>query len=214
MADVTIYGAPFSTYVRTARMACMEKGVDYDLEVVDIGADAYRAIHPFGKMPGFRHGDVQLYETPAICFYIDTAFDGPALQPSDTPAMARMIQWISATCDYGYQSIVREVVIPRFVLPMRGETPDEAAIEAALPRVETFLNAADEALAQSDYLAGDDLSIADLMLVPCLFYFSATPEGKALMPKYEHLGAWMERMMARPSFAATMPPAPDQEAAE
>lgn len=214
MADVTIYGAPFSTYVRTARMACMEKGVDYDLEVVDIGTDAYRAIHPFGKMPGFRHGDVQLYETPAICFYIDTAFDGPALQPSDTLAMAHMIQWISATCDYGYQAIVREVVIPRFVLPMRGLTPDEEAIKAALPRVENFLTVADATLKESDHLAGEALSIADLMLVPCLFYLSATPEGKALMPNYGGVGAWIERMAARPSFAATMPPAPDQQAAE
>ena len=36
MADVKIYGAPQSTYVRTARMICEEKGIDYDLEVVDI----------------------------------------------------------------------------------------------------------------------------------------------------------------------------------
>lgn len=214
MADVTIYGAPQSTYVRTARMACEEKGVDYDLEVVDIAADDYRAIHPFAKMPGFRHGDVQLYETPAIGFYIDTTFDGPALQPSDTLGMARMIQWISATCDYGYQALIREVVIPRVLLPMRGQTPDEDAIKAALPRVETFLKTADAQLKESGYLAGDKLSIADLMLVPCVFYLSMLPEGKALLPKYGAVGAWLERMMARPSFAATMPPAPEQEAAE
>lgn len=214
IANVKIYGAPQSTYVRTARMICEEKGIDYDLEVVDIAADDYRAIHPFGKMPGFRHGDVQLYETPAIGFYLDTTFDGPALQPSDTLGMARMIQWISATCDYGYQALIRELVIPRFVLPMRGETPDEEAIKAALPRVETFLKVADATLAKSNYLAGDALSLADLLLVPCAFYLSMLPEGKELLPKYRHVGAWLERMMARPSFAATMPPAPNQEAAE
>lgn len=214
MADVKIYGAPQSTYVRTARMICEEKGIDYDLEVVDISGEDYKAIHPFSKMPGFRHGDVQLYETPAIGFYLDTTFDGPALQPSDTLGRARMIQWISSICDYGYQALIREVVIPRFVLPMRGETPDEAAIKAALPRVENFLKTADAQLAKTDYLAGDALSLADLLLVPCVFYLSMTPEGKDLMPKYKGVSAWLERMMARPSFAATMPPAPEQEAAE
>lgn len=214
MADVTIYGFPQSTYVRTARMVCEEKGVAYDLEPIEFGSEAHLAVQPFGKMPGFRHGDVQLYETPAICFYVDTTFDGPALQPSDTLTMARMIQWISATCDYGYQALIRELVIPRVVLPTRGETPDEEAIKAALPRVENFLKVADATLSKSDYLAGDALSIADLMLVPCVFYLSMTPEGKPMLPNHKGVSAWLERMMARPSFAATMPPAPNREAAE
>lgn len=214
MAEVKIYGLPMSTYVRTARMVCEEKGIDYDLEPVDLAAEDYRAIHPFAKMPGFRHGDVELYETTAIGVYLDETFKGPKLQPKDAADKARMFQWISATCDYGYQSIVRELVIPRVLLPMRGETPDEDAIKAALPRVENFLKTADATLAKSDYLVGDALTLADLMLVPCAFYLSMLPEGKALLPKYKNVGAWLERMMARPSFGATMPPAPNQEAAE
>jgi glutathione S-transferase len=215
MADVKIYGFPQSTYVRTARMACEEKGVAYDLEPIELGSAAHLALQPFGKMPGFRHGDVTLYETAAICFYIDATFDGPALQPSDTATMARMIQWISATNDYGYQAIIRELVIPRVVLPMRGLTPDEAAIKAALPKIERFLEVADATLKKSDYLAGKALTIADLMLVPCVFYLSMMPEGKPMLPKYKGVSAWFKRMSERPSFAATMPPPPPkQEAAE
>jgi len=215
MAEVKIYGAPQSTYLRTARMVCEEKGIDYDLEVVDISADAYRAIHPFGKMPGFRHGKVELYETTAIAVYLDETFKGPKLQPKSVVDKARMFQWISSTCDYGYQALIRELVIPRVVLPMRGLTPDEDAIKAALPRVETFLKTAEATLSKSDYLVGDTLTLADLMLVPCVFYLSMMPEGKPMMPKYKGVSAWLERMMARPSFAATMPPPPPkQQAAE
>jgi len=214
MSDVTIYGSPHSTYVRTARMICEEKGASYDLQEVDLGSKDYAAIHPFGKMPGFRHGEVTLYETAAIGAYVDETFDGPALRPDDTLARARMVQWISATCDYAYQALIRELVIPRFVLPMRGETPDEDAIEAALPKIERFLAAAEATLAKSDYLAGDALSLADLMLAPCVFYVSMTPEGKAMLPRYKAVTAWLERIAARPSFAATMPPRPEQEAAE
>jgi len=214
MAEVKIFGFPQSTYVRTARMICEEKGVAYDLDPIEFGSEAHLAVHPFGKMPGFRHGELTLYETAAIGAYVDECFDGPALRPRDAAERAHMVQWISATNDYGYQALIRGLVIPRFVLPSRGETLDEAAIKENIPAVERFLGVADTALQANDYLAGDSLSIADLMLVPCVFYVSMTPEGKALMPKYEGVTAWLERVMARPSFGATMPPAPEQEAAE
>jgi glutathione S-transferase len=213
MADVTIHGFPQSTFVRTARMVCEEKGVEYDVEPLEFGSAAHLALHPFAKIPAFSHGDVTLYETLAIAVYVDMAFDGPALQPKDAATKAGMVQWLSAFNDYGYDALIRGLVIPRLVQPSRGEEPDEAAIKATLPRIERFLEVADEALAKSDFLAGDALSFADLMLVPCVFYLSLTPEGEALLAKYGAVAAWLERMMARPSFAATMPPPPKQEAA-
>ena len=90
MADIIIYGAAMSTYVRTARMACEEKGVVYDLLEVDHLSDEYREVHPFAKMPAMRHGDFVLYETDAIARYVDEAFEGPPLQPADVRARARM----------------------------------------------------------------------------------------------------------------------------
>ena len=46
MAEVTIIGFPQSTYVRTVRMACEEKGVSYELEGRDFGSEELKAIHP------------------------------------------------------------------------------------------------------------------------------------------------------------------------
>ena len=54
-------------------------------------------------------------------------------------------------------------------------------------------------------MAGEALSIADLMLAPQLAYVAATPEGRDLL-KGTALGAWLERMSARPSMLATLPP--------
>ena len=36
MSEVTVYGAPYSTYVRAVRLALEEKGVPYDLVEVGI----------------------------------------------------------------------------------------------------------------------------------------------------------------------------------
>ena len=78
MSDITLYGFPPSSYTWTARMVAEEKGISHDLEPIEFGSDALKALHPFGKIPIMTHGDLTLYETAAICRYIDEAFDGPA----------------------------------------------------------------------------------------------------------------------------------------
>ena len=81
MATLEIIGAPQSNFVRTARIACMEKGLPYTLAPARSHSPDVDAIHPFGKIPAMRHGDLSLYETKAICSYIDLAFGGPPLIP-------------------------------------------------------------------------------------------------------------------------------------
>jgi glutathione S-transferase len=208
MADITLYGASASTYVRTARLTCVEKGVSYTLEPSDLGSDAHAKLHPFRKMPAMRHGDFTLYETGAIARYIDAAFPGPALQPSDIKARAIMDQWISAASDYCYQTMIREIVIQRVLVPMRGGKPDEAMIKAAWPKTEYQLDVIEKTLAASPYLAGNALSLADLFMLPILFYVKMQPEGGPQFAKHKAISAWFDRMAARPSFGATMPELP------
>jgi len=200
MATVTVYGSPPSTYTRSARMFCEEKGIDHALEAP--GGDA---AHPFGKIPTFRHGDVTLYETTAIGRYVDEAFDGPALQPADPAGRAMMTQWMSVLVDYVYDTVVRGLVIPRLVNPRMDKPVDEDAIKANLPNIATHLGILDQGLAASDYFAGDAPSLADWLIEPVITYVTFTPEGGELMGNAPHVAAWQGRMAARPSFKATMP---------
>jgi len=208
MADVTIYGPAASTYVRTARLACAEKGISHELAPVELGSEAHARLHPFRKVPAMKHGDLVLYETGAIGRYIDAAFKGPALQPADLQARARMDQWISAVSDYCYQAMIREIVIQRVLVPMRGGKPDEAMIKAAWPKVDYQLGVFDGTVKDQAYLAGSALSLADLFLVPILFYVRMQPEGGPMLAKRKALSAWLDRMATRPSFGATMPELP------
>jgi len=205
MTDVTIYGPAMSTFVRAARLACAEKGVSHEVEEVDFRSEAYRRLHPFNKVPAMRHGDFVLYETEAICRYIDRTFAGPPLQPTDLKALARMDQWLSAVRDYVYPMMIEELVWERLVVPMEGGQPDEAKIAAALPHVIEQLGILEKALAGSPYLAGDAVSLADFLLFPIIVYLRVTPEGDAALKKAPKLLAWFGRMAARPSAAATDP---------
>ena len=214
MSEVTIYGVAASTYARTARMAFHEKGVAHEFEEVDFTSGEHTKLHPFGKVPAMRHGDLVLYETLAIGTYADTAFDGPALQPSSPRDKAVMQQWFSAYVDYIYHPMITDIVIERLAKPRRGEVPDEDKIKGRVPEVEKYLAIVEAGLEGRDFLAGDSLSLADLLYVPAVAYLPMVPEGAGFLDGKPNINRWFERVSARESFAKTNPFPPEEKAAE
>jgi len=88
MPKPEIIGSVRSTYTRVVCMVCEEKAIQYVLTEKPLRAPEILAIHPFGKMPVLRHGDVELFESKAIATYLDRSFAGPHVFPSD-PHMCR-----------------------------------------------------------------------------------------------------------------------------
>lgn len=214
MSDIVVYGFAPSTFVRTARLALEEKGVDYELATVEFGSAALLKLHPFGRIPAFAHGDVRLYETSAIARYVDEAFDGPALQPSDAGARARMDQWISAFNCYYNPTLVRVLILERLVAPMRGRETDQARIDEALPEIEKHLGVLERELGDGRaHIVGEELTLADLFFAPPIAYLRMTPESERLLANRPAIGRWFDTVSARPSFAATQPSLPDADAA-
>lgn len=210
MAPPIIYGPALSTYVRTVRLVCEEKGAGYELVEIDIMQGAhkspdYLARHPFGRVPAFEHDGFALYETSAITRYLDAVLPGVSLTPADPKGAARMQQVIAVVDSYAYGAMISAIVIQRVVMPMVGGTTDEAVIAAAMPTAEVSLKALEELLGSHAFLAGDLLSLADLHLAPVMAYFTATPEGQGLMPGYPGLARWWTAISARPSMAKTQP---------
>jgi glutathione S-transferase len=189
MADVTIYGFAQSTYVRTCCMTCVEKGVGYERREARPHSPEILAYNPTGKMPGFQHGDLVLWETSAITRYLDEAFGGADLQPQDPVARARMNCWISMVNDVVYQTMIRDIVAPRFGFA----EADEAKIKAATEKLERQLKLADDALHKSPYLAGEQLTLADLFLAPIIFWLEKTPEDRRRCPSIRRSAAGTRR---------------------
>jgi glutathione S-transferase len=210
MADPTLYGAAYSVYTRIARLALLEKGVAFHFEAVDIFADGvaelHRRRHPFARIPTFEHDGFELYETAAICRYVDEGFAGPALQPKSAHGRARMVQIVGLLDSYAYRSMVWDVFVERVRKPLRGETADEAKIAAGLATAQTCLAALAGLIGAGPYLAGDALSLADLHAAPMIAYFRVSPEGAAALARHPSLSAWWESMRARPSLQATPSP--------
>ena len=205
MAQVTLYGSPISTYVRTARIALAEKGVGYDLKDVWVDSPEIKQRHPFQKIPVLRHGDFELYETFAVSRYIDEAFPGPALQPSDAKARARMTQWISVHNSYCYPTLIGGIVLERVAPKLLNRPSDEAKIKATLPDAHQRLDVLEKALGTTPYLAGIEPTLADYFLYPVMFYVSVVPEGNALLESRPGLRRWMAAIGDRKSVKDTTP---------
>lgn len=209
MARPIVYGAAMSPYVWSVRLTLAEKGVAHELVSVGISefrSEAHLARHPFGKIPAFEHDGFMLYETQAIMRYVDEAFPAAPLQPIEVHPFSRMNQIMGIVDSYLTPCLLADVIFQRMVAPLIGRTTDEAAVAAALPKVRHCFGEIARLAGDQPFLAGDTVTLADLMVIPQLCYFKKFPEGTAQLAELPALAAWVNRMEARQSVQVTRPP--------
>lgn len=202
MSSPVLFGAGYSVYTRIARLALMAKGVDYRFEITDVFAEGVdKSRHPFGRIPVLEHDGFRLYEAAAIGRYVDDAFPGPALQPVDIKARARMNQFISVLDSYAFRPLVLDIYVQRVLR----RQPDEAVIAAALPRAGTVLDVLESAAQNREF--GAETTLAELHFVPMLAYFLLAEEGRAALATREALAGWWTRIRMHEHVLATRFPA-------
>ena len=180
MPDVTLYGPNWSAYTRTARLTLIEKEVKYELAEVDFSngvmPEDHLNRHPFGKVPALQHEKFLIYETSAICRYIDAAFNGPALQPSTARSLGRMAQIIAILDAYLSEQIRMGFVSERLINPMMGLSIDLNREEHARSAIIKGFSGLCDVIEEGKYLVGDQISLADLHAAPLFDYLARTPE--------------------------------------
>lgn len=217
MSDIQVYGIPGSPFLRSVEITLNEKGLDYRLHAIKPGEHKqpeYLARHPFGRVPAFEHDGFAIYETQAILRYVDEVFAAPPLTPGNPQARARMNQVIGVIEWYFFPKAAAPIGFNRIIGPrLLGLPGDEAAVADAMPMARTCFAEFDRLLGDKPYIAGDSFSLADIMLGAQLDLFTECQEGRELLEATSGLKDWLKRTVARPSFAATEPPAMLREAA-
>lgn len=207
MSEFTVYSVPGSPYGRAVLATLIEKGASYRFAPVAPGtlaSEPHISRHPFGRVPVLEHTDFIIYETQAILRYIDRALDAPGFTPSDAKAAARMDQ-VMNICDwYLFRDVSAVIGFQRIVGPrLLGLPTDERAIADAIPGSCAVLREPSRLLGDQPHFAGEDASLADLLVAPHLDFVSATPEWQILTADTPNVVAWLQRMNARRSFVAT-----------
>jgi glutathione S-transferase len=210
MDEVVLHGIIGSPFVRAVQMMLEEKHAPYRIDPVAPGtlkSAEHLARHPFGRVPAIDHGAFRLYETQAILRYLDAAFPDPSMQPAEPEAIGRMNQIIGINDWYLFQKVGAVIVFNRIVGPrLMGITPDEAAIEAAMPMARICVAELERFLADQAFLAGNSLTLADVMVAPHLDFLHATAEGQGLLAG-TRLAGWLVRMNQRVSMQRSGRPA-------
>ena len=207
MSEFIVHSIPGSPFGRAVMATLEEKGARYRLAPIMPGtlkSPDHLALHPFGRIPVLEHDGFRLYETQAILRYLDRVVPEPSLTPADPRRAARMDQVLNVCDWYLFQGCGSVIGFQRVVGPkLMGLKPDEAAIEAAMPRARAVFAELARLLDAQPFFAGEALSLADLHIMPQIDFFTLTPEWAELGAPHQNIVDWLKRMQARPSFAAT-----------
>ena len=199
-----LYGSSLSPYVRKVLAFAAEKGVELEVQPVTPGDPDpdFRLASPFGKMPGFRDGDYALPDSSAIVHYLEAKFPQPALIPAEAEARGKTI-WFEEFADTilvacGARIFFNLIVAPRFL----GKPGDpEAARQAELNDLPPILDYLERTVPDDDgYLVGDRLTLADIAVAGPFANFRHT-NTQVDPDRYPRTVAYVERILARPSFA-------------
>lgn len=208
MSTIKLYGILGSPFVRAVQVGLKEKGLEFEVHALAPGQHKepeHLERHPFGRVPAFEHDGFSIYETQAILRYLDDVFPNPPLTPGNPRQRTAMNQIIGIIECYFFPKAAAPIAFNRIIGPrLLGLPANEAAIADAMPMAKVCFTELDRLLGDKPYLAGESLSIADIMLAAQLDLLCATPEGSELIAG-TRLKPWLERMISRPSFAETEP---------
>ena len=209
MGAITLYGFNGSTYVRSVRMLLAEKGVtSYEQVPVNVLAGETKQPehlkrHPFGKVPVVDVDGLRLIETPAILRYLDGTLPGPRLTPAEPKDAARVDMTTSIVDSYAYGALLGGVVayhlFPDFVGGKNEEVHHKGIADGKLALGELM-----KIRGGSSFMAGEQVSIADLYLAPVFAYVTMTPHKDEFLA-LPGLSSWWDAVSSRDSFKATAP---------
>ncbi|MDA8484681.1 glutathione S-transferase family protein [Pseudomonas resinovorans] len=206
--SLTLYGAPLSPFVRKVRLYLLEKGLDYQLEIVSPFSQPswFRELSPLGRIPALRDGDVALADSSVICQYLEEKHTQLApLYGRDVEERAR-VRWLEKYCDYEVAPLATFGVFRnRTLKPSMGQPCDEAIVQAALvDKLPPHFDYLEKTLGTAEYFVGERLTLADLAFATQMINMEHGGE-RLNAGRWPHLAAHYERMTARESVQAVLP---------
>lgn len=203
-----LYYHPFSSYCQKALIALYEKQVDFEPYKIDLGdprqKTEFAAVWPYAKFPVLHDIDanVTLPEASLICEYVDTLSQtGPLLMPARADEV-RGVRLFDRILDNYLHTPMQKIVGDR----LRPENArDPYGVAEARDLIAATYRLLESRLVDGQWIAGRDFSLADCSAAPPLFYASK------LVPLDGHprLAAYLQRMLARPSFKRCLDEARD-----
>jgi glutathione S-transferase len=191
---------------RRVRVFLAEKGIAVPYEQVDIMTGAaktaeFTALNPSQRVPVLILGDgTAIAETMAICRYFEALHPEPSLFGRTPLEIARIEMW-NRRAEINFLFPVAQVFRHLHPAMAELEKPQVPAwAEANRPRVAEIIGIFDQALAKTEFLAGDRFSVADITATIATDFMKA---ARLTVPdEATNFKRWYGEMRARPSHSA------------
>ncbi|WP_417483301.1 glutathione S-transferase family protein [Maricaulis sp.] len=196
---------------RRARMFIAEKGLDIETIQVDLGAraqfdEAYRVVNPRCTVPALALDDgTVLCDNASIARYLEEIRPEPPLLGRTPVEKALVAEWLARVEWEGFMGAAEALRnTSEFFKDSAITGPDRyeqipALAQRGRQRAAAFLGVMDQRLGETNYLAGDAFSAADIAGY-AFVDFAAWVKLKP-GPELEHLANWREAISRRPSAA-------------
>lgn len=200
-----LWGRTTSVNVQKVMWALEE--LSLTCERVDVGGPhgglrepSFLALNPHGLIPTLQDGDVVVWESGAIVRYLGARYGGGRLYDPDPGRRAAADAWMEWST-----TTVQPLMTTCFfhAARLRPERRNEATLQAAADGLAAQFAVLERVLLSDGrpYVAGPDLSIADIMIGAQLWRYYELPLPRPVLPA---LADYYARLSARPAYAATV----------
>jgi len=165
---IKLYGNRFSPPSNKVEMCLNLLGIEYEFVFVDLLNGEQRkpeflTLTSFGKVPFLVDGNFKLSESNAIMKYLcrKTKSD---LYPSGLEEQAEVDKW----CDFISQHLAMaygKVIFNKMIASKMGLEPDERSMKEGYEFLSKYFPLIEEKLNKTKFMAGDKMTIADILLV-------------------------------------------------
>jgi glutathione S-transferase len=208
---ITLYDCATAPSPRRARILLAEKGIPHETVMVDLRtgeqmSEAFRAINPQCTVPALRteEGSV-LTDNPGIAAYLEAKFPEPPMLGRTPLEKAQVASWNWRVEFEGLIAVADALrnsspAMVNRALPGPNDYPQIPELaQRGLARVQQFFVMLDAHLATSEFVAGDNFSIADITAVVGVDFARVVK----VKPTEQHpnLQRWRAAMALRPAMA-------------
>ena len=202
--SLTLYFHRLSSFCHKALIALYENDTPFTPRLVDLRDEAdraaFKAVWPIGKFPVLRDDarDRTVPESTIIIEYLNDHYPGRTrLVPADAD-LARQTRLADRFFDLHIHMPMQKIMGDRL---RPADKKDPHGVDEARALMRTAIGMVDRDMATKTWATGDAFTMADCSAAPALFYANM---AQPFADSHKHAGAYLQRLMARPSYARAL----------
>jgi len=216
---IELYWGSGSPYSWRVLLALEYKRLPYTSHLLQFSKQEHKspqmlAMNFRGRVPVLKDGDYVVFESLATLYYLDQKYPEPPLFGRSAEEAGVIMRVICEYQAYAEEHVMR--IVSAFLMAAPGRSVKQEDLAESMHVVASEARSIEARLATADWVVGDSISAADIVIFPSLqilLRVLAKPEARDLSSRflpldvnYPALSRWIARVEALPGYEKTYPP--------